>query len=400
MERENRNPKVITMNRLSYLLCVFCLTLFFIPFQALALDVLKVSTPDGEQEYSGRIIAKDGDNSLAIQLRDGQILLFEGENILEESKDEGEFVPYTKEELKTILKDEFPNSFSIHESKHYLIVHNTSNVYAAWSATLFEKLYTAFFSYWKKKIELTEPEYPLVVVIFASQPQFAEYAKRDLGEHVPEALRAYYQKHSNRIFMYDITETAAALGNANRITNREISVILNQPGAEFNVATIIHEAAHQVAFNSGLHERFSAYPLWLCEGLAMMFETPQMNRSGVWVPGIRMNGRRLHTLALYMQARPDDPLRAIVMSDSPLQKGNVGSVTNAYAVSWGLTYYLAMKRPADFQKYIRLMAEKENFVTASPEERLKDFEDVFGDNWPKMLNDMIKYYEAELRRMK
>ena len=44
-----------------------------------------------------------------------------------------------------------------------------------------------------------------------------------------------------------------------------------------NEATIIHEATHQMAFNTGVHNRFAPTPVWLAEGLGTMFEAP-----GVW----------------------------------------------------------------------------------------------------------------------
>ena len=39
-----------------------------------------------------------------------------------------------------------------------------------------------------------------------------------------------------------------------------------------NADTIIHEAAHQTAFNTGVHTRCGDSPRWLVEGLGTMFE--------------------------------------------------------------------------------------------------------------------------------
>ncbi len=36
--------------------------------------------------------------------------------------------------------------------------------------------------------------------------------------------------------------------------------------------TIVHEAVHQLAFNTGVHERLADNPQWIVEGLATMFE--------------------------------------------------------------------------------------------------------------------------------
>ena len=50
----------------------------------------------------------------------------------------------------------------------------------------------------------------------------------------------------------------------------------------FNMATIVHEATHQIAFNSGLHVRFADNPLWLTEGMAMYFEGPDPDGGYDW----------------------------------------------------------------------------------------------------------------------
>ena len=42
----------------------------------------------------------------------------------------------------------------------------------------------------------------------------------------------------------------------------------NVPDWERNVATIIHEATHQLAYNSGMQRRYADNPMWVSEGLA------------------------------------------------------------------------------------------------------------------------------------
>ena len=58
--------------------------------------------------------------------------------------------------------------------------------------------------------------------------------------------------------------------------------MLARPEAEQSVATIIHEATHQIAFNSGLQTRFADVPLWVSEGMAVFFETPDLQSAKGW----------------------------------------------------------------------------------------------------------------------
>src|SRR5439155_20506161 len=111
----------------------------------------------------------------------------------------------------------------------------------------------------------------------------------------------FYSLRTNRINMFDLTGTEAvhearstehgarsqaelpALRSRLPASNRRgsmhaINEILSQPSAEPLVATIVHEATHQIAFNCGLQTRYADIPLWLCEGMAVYFEAPDLAR--------------------------------------------------------------------------------------------------------------------------
>ena len=71
--------------------------------------------------------------------------------------------------------------------------------------------------------------------------------------------------------------------------------MLSQRAAVPLVATIVHEATHQIAFNCGLQTRLSDIPLWLCEGMAVYFEAPDLASSRGWRGIGRVNYPRLTT---------------------------------------------------------------------------------------------------------
>jgi hypothetical protein len=76
---------------------------------------------------------------------------------------------------------------------------------------------------------------------------------------------------------------------------REINEMLSQPAAVPLVATIVHEATHQIAFNCGLQQRYADIPLWLCEGMAVYFEAPDLTSTRGWRGIGRVNYPRLET---------------------------------------------------------------------------------------------------------
>ena len=66
------------------------------------------------------------------------------------------------------------------------------------------------------------------------------------------------------------------------------------------VATIIHEATHQLAFNRGLQARFADVPLWVSEGIALYFETPDLRNSRGWQTVGAVNRVRLDRFRQYL----------------------------------------------------------------------------------------------------
>ena len=94
--------------------------------------------------------------------------------------------------------------------------------------------------------------------------------------------------------MYDLTESSQK-GRANSILdiNRRISL---RPA---NVATVVHEASHQIAFNINLQTRYADTPLWLSEGFAMFAETPDLKRRSGWKSIGKMNRDRFSQFRKY-----------------------------------------------------------------------------------------------------
>jgi hypothetical protein len=181
------------------------------------------------------------------------------------------------------LLGELPSGFDIHTTNHYLICYNTSREYAAWCGALFERLYKAFTNSWTRRgLKLHESEFPLVAIIFNTRESYTNYSRAELGKSA-ESIVGYYSLRSNRVTMYDLTGIESLRGAGDRRgSSAQINLVLSRPEAEQVVATIIHEATHQIAFNSGLQTRFADIPLWVSEGIAVYFETPDLQSSKGW----------------------------------------------------------------------------------------------------------------------
>ena len=342
------------------------------------LDYVTLQRDGRPLHLEGEVTVEAADGGLLFRDRADVLWAVPSEELVRRSRDDEPYVPLSREELAAKLLGEFPG-FRIHHTANYLIVHNTSPAYAQWCGALYERLFRGFCNFWQRRgFELRDPLTPLVAVVFDSPEAYQRYAKAELGEAVGNAV-GYYSLLTNRVTMYDLTGTQAAPGPARRATtSAQINRVLMQPAAEFMVATIIHEATHQLAYNCGFHERFADIPLWVAEGLAMYFETPDLNSTHGWRNIGGVNTQRAERFRQFLPRRPADSLATMIASDDRFR--DPGTALDAYAEAWAFTYFLLRRHPKQFVRYLQLMAKKPPLIYDTPEERLTTFEDVFGEN--------------------
>src|SRR5688572_22047924 len=247
---------------------------------ASALDYITARQAESQQELVGKIEVEAVDGGVLLLTADGVLWPIPKEEIVSRRSDDKPFVPLRIEALTKQLTTEFPG-FKVHKTQHYLIAYNTSQAYARWVGSLFERLHSAFYTYWKARgASLHESQFPLIGVVFNNQESYALHSRKELGEATGSII-GYYSLRSNRVMTYDLTGIAELSGPADRAAAR-INQILSQPGAERTVATIVHEATHQLAFNSGLQVRYADIPFWVSEGIAIYFETPDLESAKGW----------------------------------------------------------------------------------------------------------------------
>jgi hypothetical protein len=353
-------------------LAVFC---FCIP--AAALDTVRFHRDERVQSVTGRILATPQNGGLLLEMRDGILWAIEPHELLSRTASGVDFVPLPREEFSTRLLSELPTGFQAHHTAHYTICYNTSQDYAVWCGGLFERLYRAFTNFWSRRgFELHEPEFPLPVIIFADARPYAAFARDELGG-AATSIVAYYSLRTNRVTMHDLTgveSVRAARGASGR--DLDISGLLAQAAAEPLVATIVHEATHQIAFNCGLHTRYADVPLWLSEGLAIYFETPDLSSSTGWQGIGRVNYRRLATYRDNLGRRNNARLEQLVASDRLFRNTETGP--EAYADAWALTYYLIRTRQEDYVAYLKMLSEKPRLVWDDEAMRIREFQRHFG----------------------
>lgn len=183
--------------------------------------------------------------------------------------------------------------------------------------------------------------------------------------------------------------SAASASSANLLPAFDIGPIDPSDSIEASLKdTMIHEATHQAAFNTGLHSRIGANPVWMVEGLATVFEAPGVrssrNDSGV---KSRINRERLMWFGNFVkERRKPQSLEAFLAADDLFRANPL----DAYSQAWALTFYLFETRPRNYAEYLRTVAGRNPLELYTPEARVADFK--------KAISQDLKLLEAEFLR--
>jgi hypothetical protein len=288
---------------------------------------------------------------------DGRLWHFETSRATSVRTTNEPFESWTITKMRAELQREFGPDFEVTAAGHYVVVHPRGHG-QQWSSR-FEELYRSFRIYFAVRgFQLREPQFPLAAVVLRTQQEFQRYVQKDQGQLQP-GLLGYYSPQTNRVALYDVT---GGQGTAVWHANAE---------------TIIHEATHQTAFNTGIHSRFSPPPRWVAEGLGTLFEA-----RGVWDSRFqssaseRVNWSRLAQFRQYAGRRKPDAMAQLINSDRVFRTDPDG----AYAEAWALSYFLIETRPQQYAAYLARTAARPDFHPYPRSQRLADFTAVFGDN--------------------
>src|SRR5262249_19848973 len=277
-----------------------------------------------------------------------------------------------------------------YQSKHFVALGNTDEVFTRTQLERCELLYDHFLSHFRHKgFRLKDPPGKLMIALFDRQEGFEAY----LGQRVPPTVTGIYHPESNRLVVYDYGRNRALLKSREQAEGMArtrpsemqrtyllgtVSRQANDIRSDANFATIMHEAAHQMSFNTGMLRRDGDLPLWVVEGLATYSEPTEQ---GFWKGIGAANPERLRPLAAARRGQLKLlPLRMLLESDQWLrgpdgyQRALIG-----YAQGWALFRMLMEEQPRALGRYMELIAPRRTC-----EHRLADFTEVFGTDLAKM----------------
>lgn len=316
----------------------------------------------------GRILRKAQDGGLLIESRTGELWPIPATQNPELQILPEPYSPLTGEPLKNSLREQFGPDFEIVQTPHYVICTNAGTGYGEWCGQLFERLHGGFSRFWKDRLpEFSPPDQPLIAIAFATPEEFERFQIADAGGQVSGAL-GYYSAKTNRMVLYDHSYASGRATSAEEARKRSL-VQLN------SIATVVHEAAHQLSFNVGLQTRYADNPIWLSEGMAMYFETPDLEGRSGWKTIGHINPARLDSYREIEKSRPID-LRTLLATDDRFREPALAG--EAYSEAWALHFYLLRTQKEKYIQYIQRIGSKPPLKRDTPEERIADFEAAFG----------------------
>lgn len=312
------------------------------------------------------------DAGVMLMGRDGHLWQFQSDEPTNFQQIGDSFRSYSQSEMRGQLQREFGDRFEVSGTGHYLVVHPKGQR-DLW-AERFEQLYRQFVHYFTARgFHIQPPQFPMVAVVFHNQQDFARFAARD-GVNVNRGVLGYYSPTTNRVLLFDV--------NA------------GQSGGDWttNADTIIHEATHQTAFNTGIHTRLAPQPKWAAEGLATMFEAP-----GVWHSDAhrtladRVNRYRLERFRERAAAgRRRGTTEQLIASDRMFET----DADAAYAESWALSFYLAEREPRKYAEILAKLAARPPLKGYTTARRLADFRSIFGEDLAMLEVRMLRFIEG------
>lgn len=264
------------------------------------------------------------------------------------------FEPVSATELRNELRAEFGKEFEVRATNHFLVVQPRSRG-NRWP-NMFEQSHRSFTDYMRKRgVTVRQGRFPMVAVVLPDeQAMQAEFRK--LGIDVSR-VSGLYSGNSNRVMTHDGGRSS------------------------YIAATVRHEAAHQSAFNSGVHSRVNDTPRWITEGIGQMFEPSAMtNPRGATRLADRINRDSLGFIESTYKHRNDIRFSETVMqliSDDTMFE-NQNQIDEAYAVSWAMMFYLAERQPKAFAKLLNHTAARPPFQDYTRRDRVRDFERIVG----------------------
>ena len=286
-------------------------------------------------------------------------------------------------------------TFRFASTPHYMLLTDAPQENVKKVLDMLESTHDAFHVDCRKlQLDPAPLRHKLVAVLFADKNAYLDFA-RTVDRVDRKGVAGYYQPQSDRLVIYDIYSSPDLQKNLKILRDNERRITQSAPANKRNellqknraerrkligqaedsfLATVGHEAAHQLFFHTGVQDPGKAYPLWVAEGLATVFEVEDADDKTVGF--FNDNDRLRKTKRAATAADRLVPLRVLVTTDKPGAGADaVSELKEFYAQSHVLVSWMARSRPTEFRLYLQALREG---IHGDPRRRQPVFESIFG----------------------
>ncbi|MEZ6126981.1 MAG: DUF1570 domain-containing protein [Planctomycetaceae bacterium] len=323
------------------------------------------------EQLTGRIVTTAADGSVLLETRAGVLHQLRPETFSIDAVDSDRpFTKFDTDELSAELLRLTGDGFRIQQTQHFVLCSSASELYTSYCGRLLERVADEFERLFRDgQVKLTPLNHPLPVIIFREPVMFQEFAAKQHPDVSFTDVPGYYSVRDNQMLI------AAVSGDRDFHTNSDVLRELKKRPRQ--VETIVHEAVHQLCFNSGLMVRYAETRLWLAEGLAVYFEPIGRGGSLVWNrPGapssIHLPGFKTATASGRFQV----PIHDLLTSDDAFS--NSETVAAAYAEAWAVTWYLLRHHRDRFDQLMKLEQQRQPLTGISADRRQQEARQITG----------------------
>jgi len=277
------------------------------------------------------------------------------------------------------------------EGRNYLVYYGGDAKYAEDACRYFDTLAEKFQAVVTSlNLDLHPPAEKLVAVIFKDYQDYAattgieSYACPGFFSSAENALYAYdYRTHP--IYAQLARRAQAGAGGFDaaglRVSGTGLAVRVDSWMREMKADVMIHEAAHQLCYNTGFFTQTgAAYPTWLVEGAAQYFEHPSY-----WdfhaQPAGNINVDALKSFKEGLTLGRFIPLKELLIPHQGFFISHLDRVALAYGESWALFHYLmhgeGEKYRPNLGRYIAHLNELKEAPELSDGEKIVLFRRIF-----------------------
>jgi hypothetical protein len=244
-----------------------------------------------------------------------------------------------KNGLSTTLDD----TFKTLNTDHFCLISSLSPAEEEKIAYILELSYRHFESLFKQHdFELRPPDNRLTWLTFNDTDSFNRYTIETEGRDL-SWLTGYYSAGTN--IVATVTPEKISEWSVDVKKSRTPDILACPVDAQTSLAKLVHEAGHQLSFNTGLLKRKVMYPIWASEGLAMFFERSLLSE---YLHSCRYTRLRSQRLARLYRSRK------LIRLDEFISMSCVDEddcAIDVYAESWGLFQFLCEHRRDPLRKY-------------------------------------------------